>query len=96
MLVVVTRDAQKQLKRVPRQILRKFEGWVVLVTEEGIEAARKIPGYHDEPLSGDRLGQRSIRLNRSYRAIYEECQADDDESLVVEFISVEEVMNHDY
>ena len=99
MLVVVTRTAQKQLRKVPRHIVRKFEGWVVLVTEEGIEAARKIPGYHDEPLVGDREGQRSIRLNRSYRAIYEECQdiaGEDDDEVVIEFVSVEEVINHDY
>jgi len=31
---------------------------------------RKIKGYHDEPLQGDRKGQRSVRLSRSYRAIY--------------------------
>ena len=27
-------------------------------------------GFHDEPLRGQRHGQRSIRLNRAYRAIY--------------------------
>ena len=30
-----------------------------------------VPGYHDEPLKGHRAGQRSIRLSRAYRAIYE-------------------------
>lgn len=29
-----------------------------------------LQGYDDEPLHGDRRGQRSVRLNKSYRAIY--------------------------
>jgi hypothetical protein len=32
---------------------------------------RKVPGFHDEPLSGKRFGQRSLRLSKSYRAFYE-------------------------
>ncbi len=36
----------------------------------GLSEVRKVPGYHDEPLKGQRKGQRSIRLSRSYRAIY--------------------------
>lgn len=51
---------------------------------------RKIPGYHDEPLKGDRSGQRSIRLSRAYRAIYE-IKAD-----AAQFVSVEEVSKHEY
>jgi len=51
---------------------------------------RKIPGYHDEPLKGDRAGQRSIRLSRAYRAIYE-IRKD-----VAQLVSVEEVSKHDY
>lgn len=57
---------------------------------DGLEETRKVPGYHDEPLKGDRAGQRSIRLSRSYRAIYE-VKKD-----TVEFVSVEEVNKHDY
>lgn len=49
-----------------------------------------MPGYHDEPLKGRRAGQRSIRLSRAYRAIYE-IRVDD-----VTFVSVEEVNKHDY
>jgi proteic killer suppression protein len=52
---------------------------------------RRIPGYHDEPLKGARTGQRSVRLSRAYRAIYE-IRADDS----IEFVSVEEVNKHDY
>jgi len=50
-----------------------------------------LPGYHDEPLKGDRRGQRSVRLNRAYRVIYEE---NDQGDIVV--ILVLEVSKHGY
>ena len=69
----------------------KLAQWVQAVNIQGVEDVRKIPGYHDEILKGDRKGQRSIRLNRSYRAIYI-IKANNS----IEFISVEEVSKHDY
>lgn len=51
----------------------------------------KVPGYHDEPLKGTRKGQRSIRLSKSYRAIY---IIRSNQS--IKFVSVEEVSNHEY
>ncbi len=51
----------------------------------------KAKGYHDEPLKGQRRGQRSVRLNRSYRLIY--TQADHGELVVV---GIQEVNKHDY
>ena len=60
------------------------------VEHDGLDEVRKVPGYHDEPLKGDRAGQRSIRLSRSYRAIYEV------KNDAVEFVSVEEVSKHEY
>ena len=64
--------------------------WVTAVELDGLEVVRKAPGYHDEPLKGTRAGQRSIRLSRSYRAIYEVKRG------AVQFVSVEEVSKHDY
>jgi len=61
------------------------------MTANGLEQTRKQPGFHDEPLKGRRKGQRSIRLSRAYRAVYE-IRRDGS----VEFISVEEVSKHDY
>ncbi len=89
--VVLTKRAQKQLRKVPKHVVVKLQAWVEMVETESLEEARKIPGYHDEPLSGQRRGQRSIRLSRSYRAIYE---IREDE--VSELASVEEVSHHDY
>jgi len=63
---------------------------VAAVEHDGLEEVRKLPGYHDEPLRGDRAGQRSIRLSRAYRAIYEVRQD------TAEFVAVEEVGKHEY
>ena len=38
--------------------------------QDGIMETRKVKGYHDEPLQGKRKGERSIRLNKQWRAIY--------------------------
>lgn len=64
--------------------------WVMAIELQGLEEVRKVPGYHDEPLKGERAGQRSIRLSRSYRAIYE---IKEDQ---VTFVSVREVGKHEY
>jgi len=90
-VVRLTKKAQKDLDQIPEIIERKLKIWVALVETESLEAARKIPGFHDEPLKGKRAGQRSIRLSRNYRAIYV-IKAD----AIVEFASVEEVNHHDY
>lgn len=89
--VVIGRLAQKQLRSLPRHVVAKFAVWVDAVEASGLETVRKVPGFHDEPLKGDRKGQRSIRLSRSYRAYYVILQ---DGS--VEFVSVEEVNKHAY
>ncbi len=62
--------AQKQASKAPVQVQNSLAVWVRRVKEVGLEEVRKIPGYHDEPLKGERKGQRSIRLNRSWRAFY--------------------------
>ena len=89
--VRVTKWAQKQLDECPLHISAKFNYWVGTVEKLGLESTRQIPGFHDEPLKGKRLGQRSIRLNRSWRGNYIIC---DDGS--VEFVEVQEIHKHDY
>lgn len=89
--VELSKLAKKQLKKIPRHIIEKLAQWTEDVETRGLEEVRKVPGYHDEPLSGDRAGQRSIRLNLSYRAIYEIL---DDQQ--VKFVQIEEVTNHAY
>ena len=89
--VILERLAEKQFRKLPEPIRKALRTWTLLIEEEGISAMRMIPGYHDEPLKGDRQGQRSSRLNIAYRVIYREQQNGE---LVI--ISVIEVNKHDY
>ncbi len=89
-IVQLSKQAKKDLAEMPNHIQQKLRGWVELVEEEGLEEARKVKGFHDEPLKGKRWGQRSIRLNRAYRAIYVVIKEK------IEFVSVEEVSKHEY
>ena len=89
--VSISKEALKNLYSVPDYIRDKLYQWIERIEVFGIDEVRKIKGFHDEPLKGRRKGQRSIRLNKSYRAIYTEII--DDQSLVILII---EVHNHEY
>lgn len=82
---------EKQLKKLPHFVVLKLTAWARSVELKGLREVRKIAGYHDEPLKGDRRGQRSIRLSKGYRAIYVE-QSSGHVNLVV----IEEVNKHAY
>ncbi|USN48534.1 MAG: hypothetical protein H6626_05425 [Pseudobdellovibrionaceae bacterium] len=69
-----TKLFEKQLSRCPKAIQQKALFWVKTVEGFGIREVRKKPGYHDEPLKGKRSGQRSIRLSKAYRLIYQEIE----------------------
>ena len=89
--VIWSERVDKALSRVPVYIRDKFLAWARLVEELGVRHARKYKGFHDEPLKGSRAGQRSVRLNRAYRAIYIENTSGE-----VEIVEVIEVTKHDY
>lgn len=89
--VLLTKEVKQDLDIVPTQILNKFRGWVKSVELIGIRQTRLTKSFHDEPLKGNRKGQRSIRLNRSYRAIYIELLNEE-----IEIIKVIEVNKHEY
>ena len=93
--VVITKGAQKDLKKAPLQIAKNLKTWVELVKTEGLEKVRQLPGYHDEPLRGKRQRQRSIRLNIAYRALYT-IEKDDSGDDVVQFVSIFKVSKHEY
>jgi proteic killer suppression protein len=80
---------EKALKKLPLYIVEKLKMWAKTVNNYGISEARKCKGYHDEPLKGERRSQRSIRLSKSYRAIYIE-----DKNIIK--ITVIEVNKHEY
>ena len=91
MWVVDLSKVSKRLPKLPTHIREKLYLWEALVHEKGMLVVRQHPGFNDEPLKGNRSGQRSIRLNRSWRAIYEE-----KENGKVIIIEVQEVHKHDY
>lgn len=80
---------EKQLNKVPQIIREMMEAWARSVKLNGLDEIRKISGYHDEPLQGQRFGQRSVRLTRSYRLIYREEKREN-------VILLLEVTKHDY
>lgn len=89
--VFINKKATKALEKLPSFIIDSLKYWVRIVEIQGIHKTRRIPGYHDEPLKGERSGQRSIRLNKAYRAIYK--ITDNKE---IELIEVIEVSKHEY
>ncbi len=89
--VWITKFAEKQLKKLPDYILAAFYTWVKTVELDGIRRTRILPGYHDEPLRGDRKGQRSVRLSKSYRVIYEETDSGN-----IILIGILEINKHEY
>lgn len=90
-IVTLSRFVEKQLRKLPLSIKEALNIWRESVEETGIWEVRKLPGYHDEPLKGNRVGQRSVRLSRSWRVIYEE-----KENGKVLIIEVKEVTHHEY
>lgn len=76
---------------MPSYIALKLHAWIDEVINSGLNETKKISGYHDELLKGDRAGQRSIRLNKAYRAIYV-IESDNN----IYFVEILEVTKHEY
>lgn len=89
--VWITKFAEKQLRKLPRHIVAAYHTWVKTVEIDGIRATRTLSGYHDEALKGERKGQRSVRLSKAYRIIYEETESGN-----IVLVGVQEVSNHEY
>ncbi len=87
--VEFTRSAYKDIGSLPGHIIGRLKTWVAAVELVGLAEVRKRPGLHDEPIKGDRKGQRSVRLSKAYRAIYVETDGH-------VLITVIEVSKHDY
>ncbi|WP_119343455.1 hypothetical protein [Facilibium subflavum] len=91
--VIIDRKVAKSLRKIPRHIIDKLNTWVLMVEQYGVIEVRKISSYHDEPLKGDRVGQRSIRLNKAYRAFYVEHE---NGRIEVSYLEIIEVNKHEY
>ncbi len=81
----------RELDRIPAYIRDKFLDWAHSVEIRGMEETRKLPGFHDEKLVGPLRGSRSVRLNRAYRALYVELDAEG-----LKIALVRRVGKHDY
>lgn len=89
--VKLSRLAEKQLEKLPKHIKKLFYIWITSLEENGMNTTRKISSYHDEPLKGNRYGQRSVRLNRAFRIIYSETPEGN-----ILLIVIIEVNKHEY
>lgn len=83
------KDAQKGLKTLPVDILKRYEKWKDIVAISGPKGLKQIRGFKDEPLQGKWKGHRSSRLNIQYRIIYKI-------SGEQMFVQVVKVTPHDY
>lgn len=64
------RKTRKSLKKLPIEILKKYEKWKDIVHLTGPQGLRCFSGLKDEALKGRWFGYRSSRLNVQYRVIY--------------------------
>jgi addiction module RelE/StbE family toxin len=64
------RRTTRQLKKLPIEVLKRYEKWKDIVLISGPAGLRMIRGFNDEALSGEWNGPRSSRLNEPYRVIY--------------------------
>ena len=83
------RRVEKQLRKLPSDVLKRYEKWKDIVELSGPAGLRLILGFRDEALSGEWKGYRSSRRNKQYRVIY---RTESDRLLV----QVVEVNPHDY
>jgi proteic killer suppression protein len=88
--VIISKLAEKQLRKAPLEIRHAFRKWYEMVSWGGIDESRFVSGYRDKVLDGKRKGQRSVRLNRAWRLFYRE-----DRNGMIE-ITVLEINKHDY
>jgi addiction module RelE/StbE family toxin len=88
-LILEHRRLDKQLARLPTEILKRYEKWKDIAEFSGPQGLMAVRGFRDEALTGEWSGYRSSRLNQQYRVIY---RVQDDRLE----IRVVEVVPHDY
>ncbi|MBK5930053.1 type II toxin-antitoxin system mRNA interferase toxin, RelE/StbE family [Halochromatium salexigens] len=68
--IVEHRRIARQVRRLPVDIVKRYQKWKDIMTLSGPAGIRMIRGFHDESLQGEWQGHRSSRLNEQYRVIY--------------------------
>lgn len=64
------RRVVRQIRKLPIEILKRYEKWKDIVAVSGPQGLRLIKGFNDEALAGDWKGHRSSRLSQQHRVIY--------------------------
>ena len=88
-LILEHKRTARQLKKLPEEILKRYQKWKDIVEVSGPPGLKMIRGFRDEALSGEWKNHRSSRMNEQYRVIYHVEQ----DSVLVEVVSV---TPHDY
>ena len=94
--VEIAKKALKDIEKLPVHIRDKLMYWLKAISEKGLQQVRIRSGLHDEPLAGKRVGQRSVRLSRSYRVIYVVIKEEKTIDQKEEYVRIEEVHKHRY
>ena len=89
--IEISKKAKKEIVKLPKEVVKKLRFWIKEVNLIGLREVRKIKSFHDEPLQGDRQGQRSIRLNKAYRAFYVV-----NKNREIELVEIIEINKHKY
>ena len=79
----------RQLRKLPTEVLKRYEKWKDIVVVSGPQGLRMIKGFHDESLDGKWKGHRSSRLNDQFRVFYRI----ESDRILVEVVSI---TAHDY
>jgi addiction module RelE/StbE family toxin len=79
----------RQLKKLPTEVLKRYEKWKDIVAVSGPQGLRMIKGLHDESLVGKWKGHRSSRLSNQFRVFYRV----EGDRVLVEVVSI---TAHDY
>ena len=64
------RNIQRRVRKMPKDVLKRYEKWKDIVEFSGPAGLRLIRGFNDEALRGDWKGHRSSRLGEQFRVIY--------------------------
>lgn len=91
MEVIYTKEALKNIRKLPKHIREKIDYWLNLIDRVGLRESRKAIGFNDEMLTGKRKGQRSVRLSKGYRLFYHELPCE--HAILIEVL---EVNKHEY
>jgi proteic killer suppression protein len=69
-MVYEKKSLAKHFKKIPIEVIKRYEIWKRIVELEGISGLKAIKGFHDESLKGEWSGFRSSRLTIKWRVIY--------------------------